>query len=319
MSVKDTHNISISDGRILDKLAQLAKVASDGSCSGGKKTLLKRARSKYLTNGITNQLVKISDSFLRKSYINTFYCCSTLEQKGKKVTAHYCNNRWCQTCNRIRTAKLINGYKIPLEQLPDKQFVTLSDVTIKAEHLEEEITRYHKVFRSIQKTFEKRKTPIVGIRKFECTYNPITNEYHPHFHIILSGENVAIDLVAEWLKRNPTANRIAQDIRVADSDSILELFKYFTKVVSKGSIYTTALDTIFKAMYGRRVFQPMGIRKDVTEDVDELISEIYQDLESRETTWTWIDHDWIDRDTGEMLTEYEPSDQIRKLLTPVDK
>ena len=94
----------------------------------------------------------------------------------------------------------------------------------------------------------------------------------------------------------------------------MELFKYFTKIVTKQQIYLKPLDVIFSAMRGMRVFQPMGIKKDVSEDIKELQSERYADLESREVEWTWLDTDWIDRTTGETLTGYTPSETFQRLV-----
>jgi hypothetical protein len=131
--------------------------------------------------------------------------------------------------------------------------------------------------------------------------------------LIVSGRNVAQVILDAWLKVYPEATRQAQDIRPADKGAVIELFKYFSKIISKGSIYPKPLDIIFKAMYQRRVFQPVGIRK-VAEDIDELQSEIYADLIEAERTWTWIENDWIDKETGEMLTGYEPSEVLINLL-----
>jgi hypothetical protein len=129
----------------------------------------------------------------------------------------------------------------------------------------------------------------------------------------VSNRNVAEIILEQWLKVYPEATREAQDIRPADKGAIIELFKYFSKIITKGSIYPEPLDTIFRAMYQRRVFQPVGIKK-ITEDIEELQSEIYADLIEAERTWTWIENDWIDKQTGEMLTGYEPSEVLINLL-----
>lgn len=297
----------------LDTLAQLEKAPQTEASSGGKKTLLKRARSKYISNNVS---LKLADqgSDLKKSYFNTFHCCNVLTQHGQEVTGKYCNNRWCLTCNRIRTAKLINGYYKTLTELNDKYFVTLTIPNVIGTDLRETTKDMIKTFRAIQKTFCKRKTSIIGIRKLEITFNSNRNDFHPHFHLIVSGHQIAVDVVSEWLKRYPNANLQAQDIRPSDDNAVMELFKYFTKIVTKGNIFISALDTIFLSMRGLRVFQPMGIKKNVSEDIEELRSEIYSDLENLETFWTWIDNDWIDKNTGETLTGYSPSENVTTLI-----
>jgi hypothetical protein len=314
----------------LDKLAQLrpddvkhtpkGPFTTDGKLSEvGRKTLQKRARAKYMTNGITDKLRRL-DSELKQSYLNTFFCASILVQDGFKLTGRYCNNRWCLVCNRIRTAKLIVAYGDVLERLPDKHFVTLTIPNVPGADLHAAIRQMGVQIRRIQnQVFRKRGAPIVGVRKLECTYNAIRNDFHPHFHLVVSGAQAAADLVSEWLKTFPEACRAAQDYRPADLRATMELFKYFTKVLTKprngkATVYASALDTIFGAMRGLRVFQPMGIRKDIPEDIEEIQAEIYRDLEDRETHWDWVDNDWVDKSTGEVLSDYTPSENLKKLI-----
>ena len=159
------------------------------------------------------------------------------------------------------------------------------------------------------------KIPIVGIRKIECTYNPDRYDFHPHFHLIVSGEKEGKKLVELWLKHNPTARLSAQNIRPADDKSVKELFKYFTKLVTgkDKKLYPIAMDVIFRAMRGKRVFQPISIKM-ISEDIEELQAEEYTDIEPDITIWTWEGSDWIDLMTGEMLTGYTPSDVLVKLF-----
>ena len=313
---KDTKNHSKNKrASILDTLAQVEKAPTIEACRGAKITLLKRARSKYISNNLALKLADLKTENYQ-SYFNTYHCAETLQQSGNRITGRYCNNRWCLTCNRIRTAKLIKGYDQVLSEMNDKRFVTLTVPNCSAETLQETIREMIGTFKKIQKTFIKRKTAVVGIRKLEVTFNPARNDYHPHFHIICSGEHISQELVNEWLKRYENASRGAQDDRAGDNNSVMELFKYFTKIVTKGSIHLKALDTIFNAMRGMRVFQPMGIKKNVTEEVTDITSEVYSDLESREANWDWIDSetDWIDKETGEFLTGYKPSANVTKVV-----
>jgi len=303
-------------GFLLDTLAQLEKGAPDADCSGSKETLKKRARSKYISNGISLKLADL-DTDLKKSYYNTYHCASALEQHDNKITGKYCNNRWCLTCNRIRTAKLINGYRKTLSELNDKTFITLTIPNVKGNELSDAINDMISEFKKMQKTFAKRKTPIVGIRKLEVTFNAERCDFHPHFHLVVSGYEIANEIVSEWLKRNITANVKGQNIKQADDNSIMELFKYFTKIVTKKSIYISALDTIFSAMRNRRVFQPMGIEKDISEDIENIQAEVIEDLQFREAVWTWIDTDWVNPETGETLTGYAPSENVTTLIKSI--
>ena len=307
------------------------KKENDQEPLSGKKTLLKRARAKYVTNGLTNKLRKI-ESPLNKSYLNSYYCASILKQEGQKITGVYCNNRWCLVCNRIRTAKMITGYKEVLEGLRKLQFVTLTIPNVPGEKLRNSIQEMIQKFRIIQKKFHNRdrhkicydrggqdlKEVLRGIRKLEVTYNPIRDDFHPHFHFLIQGSQESLALVSAWLLQFPEANLKAQDITPADKGSILELFKYFSKIISDGGvIHAGPLDIIFQAMRNMRVVQPLGIKKNVSEDVDEVRAEIYRDIQEAESTWSWIDDstDWVDKETGEILTGYVPTEKLRKIFT----
>lgn len=314
------------NGHALDTLAQLSPdppnspknghfTESGKLTEGTQKTLQKRARAKYLSVGIAGKLGRL-ETPLQQSYWNTFHCASILVQSGLKITGKYCNNRWCLVCNRIRTAKLIIAYRDVLERLPDKHFVTLTIPNVPASELYTAIRTMAAEIRGMQnRVFRKRGAPVSGVRKLEVTYNPNRNDFHPHYHLIVSGDQAAGDLVSEWLKRWPTAKRAAQDIRPADMNATMELFKYFTKVLTDGTVYASALDVIFQAMRGLRVFQPMGIRKDIPEDIEEIQAEVYRYLEEQEKQWQWHGNDWIDETTGEVLADYTPSDSLKKLIS----
>ena len=300
----------------LDKLAQPIPFGSENNPENTLKSLSKRAKAKYFTNSFVIPLALLKTD-LQKSYNNTIYGCSNiLQQTGQKLTGKYCGNRWCVVCNRIKIAKLINAYKPALEKLKDKRFVTLTIKNVKGENLRSAIQEMTKTFILIKKQFQKKKIRFVGIRKMECTYNTRENEYHPHFHLIIEGIQPATLLVNKWLERYPVSDKRAQYNEETDEGSLMELFKYFSKIITDGVVYIEALDLIFTSMYGLRVYQSFGIPKvnEVSEEIEELQAQTIEDLKEAEKTWHWIDNDWIDKTTGEMLTGYEPDDTMKRII-----
>lgn len=306
--------------RPLDTLAQLRKKNAERPEFPEKLILNKRARAKYVQ---TNLVLKLSDlnSTLSTSYRNTYYCSDQLEQTGTILKGRYCSNRWCLVCNRIRTGNLINGYLEPLKALSDKYFVTLTVPNVPAEKLPDEISRLQQNFKLIQETARKAKTKLVGLKKLECTYNFYRNDFHPHFHAIISGAYEAGYLYNEWLLRFPESKEIGQDIKPADDNTCKEMFKYFTKLFSKKKrvFNPEALDIIFRAIRGRRIFQPIGgLRKNksVNENLEALRAEIYSFLDDATGDiwqWNYNVHDWINLHTGELLTGFIPSENIVKI------
>jgi plasmid rolling circle replication initiator protein Rep len=209
---------------------------------------------------------------------------------------------------------LINGYSKALKELKDPYFLTLTIPNVKDFELKRAIRKMLSAATLINREAKRKLQgiPIRMLRKIETTYNKQRIDFHPHFHLIVEGYEVAMFIKTKWLERFPEANEKAQDLRPADDNSIYELFKYFTKIVYKDGTDVKALDVIFTAMKNLRTFQPVGIKK-VVEDIEELqtIIEVLQDVE---TNYIYSGSDWYCEQTGEELTGYEPSENVLKIV-----
>jgi len=293
----------------------LAQLCTD-SPTKPPETLTRRAKAKFITNGLIFPLIDLN-SPLKNSYWRTWHCTSVLLQEGHKLTSKYCNNRWCIVCNRIRTAKMINKYyPVIKSELPDLHFTTLTFPNVKGEDLEQAISDMISNFQRIKNKMRMRdKIKIKGIRKLECTVNYRRRDFNPHLHFLMDGRGPAELLQKEWLLRYPQAYHKAQKILKADDGSIIELLKYTTKLVHKDDytkldnnqiqigIHPEELDTIFQAVRNRRTYQPFGIKLNLNEDVEELKSEVYEEILSDIDVWKWDqdNSDWVST-YGELLT-----------------
>jgi hypothetical protein len=299
---------------ILDTLAQVPPNTLKG--------LRKRAKSKWYTSAIVRRLKYLEETTLRKYYSHAWNCNNKIYQDGQKLTSKYCNTRVCHVCTRIRTAKLMNGYVDQLMKLGDIEFVTLTVKNCKGEDLNkvvDEILR--QIILIIRNLNERKGIKISGIRKLEITYNVSTDTFHPHLHLLVDKSTGGM-IVDQWLKRMPNAKREGWDykkkcmvplqvVQKADKDSLAEIFKYTTKIIvsKKGqmNVYLKPLNTILECLYKRRCFQPFGIVKMVSEDVDDLDGQVYVDLEDNGggiTEWVWNDCDWVNE--KRTLTGYIP-------------
>jgi hypothetical protein len=285
----------------LDTLAQLTPKGA---------TLQKRARSKFITNALVSQLVKL-DSELKKSYYRTLDCGGTIRQKDGKLTSNYCNQRWCLTCNRIRTAKAINGYGDQLKSLKNIYFVTLTAPNVEADKLRSEVNTFQERFRAILKALNKRGIKVKGLRKLEVTHG--RNGFNPHYHLVVKGAHEAEELLREWLKRTPGVSEGGQNIKRADEGSIVELLKYSVKITAK-SANISALNEIFLALRGKRTIQPIGGLKRVSEDVTDLDAVINTE-DQNEDIFVWSGHDWYSINDGAPLSEYWPDDEALDLVS----
>lgn len=281
--------------------------------------LTKKAKGKYFTQELARHLSQL-DSPLNKGYRRSLFdCCSVLSQTGTKLTGKYCNSRWCNTCNRIRTARLINGYEKPLSELTDPYLTTLTVPNVTGRELRHTIEGMTRTYANIVKQARKGGNGPRGVRKLECTYNVIDDTYHPHFHAIVDGQANASRIIDEWMKRHPSASMKGQDMRPADAASSKELFKYVSKIVTKTAgdgtaIIVPALDTIFQAMHGKRTFQPFGGIRMVSEDIEDVQADEYQIDPYDAVQWVWCNSDWVSEE-GKGLTGYRPSEAMKRLTT----
>ena len=94
------HNRNLS----LDTSAQPDQSVRDPSV-----TLQKRARTKSFSLPLATALTDLR-SPLEKSYRSTIYCNRSITQVDGRMVSKYCGQRWCLTCNRIRTARAVESY-----------------------------------------------------------------------------------------------------------------------------------------------------------------------------------------------------------------
>jgi hypothetical protein len=302
----------------LDTLAQLRNPEQIDSFTPLQKGFQKRSRAKMLTDSMNFQLIDL-ESKLLKSYWQTYWCTRAVLQEGDKLKSRYCNQRWCLVCNRIRTAKLINGYIPSIDKLEDAQFVTLTRQTVDAVDLADTIQEMQANFVKVKDRLRKQGIKLVGIRKIEIKYNELSGKYHPHYHLIVDGLQNAQSLVCEWVScySEDVCNIKAQDVRKADKKAPIELFKYFTKMLTdSGRFYPEQMDVIFQVMKGKRTFQPFGGIKKQSEDI-ELDEQTNIDwLPPQTEIWVFEDanefSDWYNAQ-GEPLSQVKMSEQTMQL------
>ena len=269
--------------------------------------LMKRRIAKYETRGCAKHILEgLLGKFTPKYISQLWFCADGIirkpVKKGETLVSHYCNHRLCLVCNRIRTANAINGYKPQIEKFKCPMFVTLTARTMSGKLLKGRIDEMIKLWQNIVDYNQKFiKYKLKGVRKLELTYNMETQRYHPHFHLILNGEEEAEWVVSAWLKRHKRrATREAQDIRPADERSLVELFKYFSKFSYKTKegrkwLPAEVLDHMVNVMYHRRTLQSFGTMKKVSETVATRLFDDDQEFiaKLKSQTYLWEKINWI--------------------------
>ena len=305
----------------LDTLAQVGKLEINLPRKTNLDSYKSRAKAKAISNEMALKLVDCN-SPLKQGYFNTYYCSSTILQDGNKAKARYCKYRWCLVCNRIRTANLIKGYLTPITQLSDLKFITLTVVSVKDFQLKQTIEDMQAKFNQIVDVLRKtHKIKLQGLRKIECNYNINSDTYNPHFHCLVSlNDNQAKLLVKLWMDRNLSNDIKAQNIRTASATTLPEMFKYFTKMLTKGQFYPQPQDVIFQAFKNKRTVQSYGIKKDVSEDITDLIGQEIDFKDNQSEIWVWDKnfYDWVSSQ-GETWCDYKPSLITQELINNIRK
>ena len=328
----------------LDKLVRLDQREPHGGKGvliESMETLANRANAKFISMQVAIALVKANpDSILSNSYQNSTGCSSAIHLDNGESHTKYCKNRWCMVCNRIRTAELINKY-VPVVQEwgADAWFTTVTIPNVQGKALQPAMEQMHEVFTKIKRRMKRTlDMQFVAIRKIECTYNPKRDDYHPHYHIIFKGAESAETFKNQWLKYYPGTKEVGQDVRQADTGGLKELFKYFTKLFAKNSagkweFDAKKMDVIFRAMYTKRTIQPYGFKlseyEEIIEEADtdnmDEIEEIQEAVDEETETdaepishpadgiYRWRYDNWYHQDTGEALTNFEPTEKMLQL------
>lgn len=325
--------LSVSGTRLLDTPEQPVQ--------RGLTPLQKRARRVAYGKPLARMLVRVAGGpLMGKAYARTLnQCGQLLEQVDGKLKTYWCGYRWCPSCAAIKTARAWNAYGSEVKSWgSDLHMVTLTVPNVSGKLLRETVRKLHHHFSVIGRSLTRQfgKEGVKMIRATECTYSEIRGDYHPHMHVVVKGKDVAKALLEGWLKRNPEASSIAQDIRKGDSGAVAELFKYATKLSSDkkdtdGSrrvVPPHALDIIFTAFRGLRLWQATGVKalnndEEAINDNADIETDVGTEATTRvneEIVWEWSQllTDWVDYSTGELLTGYEPGRSARILIRKME-
>jgi len=275
--------------------------------------------SKYVSKGIALSMMQYNPkSNLFKAYKNTSYCAEVILVENNKTKTTYCKNRWCNVCNRIRTAMLINGYYPQIEKLFQPVFVTLTLPTVKGEELKNRITEMEKAWRNIHKKstqakFKRSFQSFKGVRKAEITIRP-NNKYHYHFHFIVDGWGQGEWLISQWLKKFPEARRVSQDLRFIDEFGKNEIFKYAIKsAVKTDNKNAKRYDFVFNILRKKRTFSTFGGLRKIEEEINEDDLVAQNDTNKENGVYKWVKVDWWNKETGEPLVDIPIPQKVKDL------
>ena len=117
-------------------------------------------------------------------------CAANIGHPKKLIQASYCKDRFCATCQWLRSRKAFRESMAVGEHIlvhdPTLRFIflTLTVPNLPLEHLGDGITAMMKGW---QRLIQRKRVKDITLgyhRSLEVSYNPRRNDYHPHFHAL---------------------------------------------------------------------------------------------------------------------------------------
>lgn len=316
-------------------------VYGNGTDVSNKDAVKGKAKRKLITQklmlAIIKMLEKQGETKRVQGYRNAYYCHSNIIQKGNRTYGAYCKTRYCLVCCANRKAKLVNDYLPIVEKWEDPHFLVLTVKSVKAEKLAAQFKKIKKILKLIigkhKKRHQRKKTlKLEGIYTIECNYNPVAKTYNPHVNIITKNRETAYIIFNEWHgrwnegtdKKSRLVNPKVQFIRrvASNKKALIEIIKYSAKIftdpnmTTKGKrtlppmIYAAAMDNIFSAL-PKRILERFGFNSP-KEEKQPAIKKMLDDFE--EFTFDKGTHDWLNYNTGELLTGHVAGAKLQWLL-----
>jgi len=191
---------------------------------------------------------------------------------GYRLITQRCKQRFCVSCNNIKTGKLFNLYSPEIKKFKDPRHVVLSRRSVNVRKYDSEVVDLFKLFNlCLRHCNEVLFLHLNGFRSFETSYNWRTENAHGHFHILVDGESNANSLIDKWLSLNKKKADYQSQWNVeANENTLHELLKYALKQDSSERIKdeTTgelivhitpfAKDLIYRALSRKKLVRPFG-------------------------------------------------------------
>lgn len=306
------------------------------------KVIKGRTKRKLLTQKNMLSMIAVEESKQRlndkesqkriNGYWNAFHCQSKVYTSNGRMYGSYCKNRFCYLCCSIRKASIINSYLPVVSKWPEPYFVTLTLKAVPAYRLNQIMKKMNQGIKRIIAKYRKRNLKnkgikLIGIRSLECNFNEITKEYNPHFHIIVYNKEVGDILKMEWLKlwtRRWTYHKAQLVEKVFNNiTALIEVVKYGSKIftdpelrkkqksIGNTKIYAAALNVIFTAMKGMRIFDRFGFNLPAGKAHNSpgaFVVEDFKEWNYDISTFNWVDNE------GNRLTDFQPEAKLLDLL-----
>ena len=315
---------------------QTAIIYGKGSSLSQANYTRNRGKSKLIGMTLSRLLADIANENGREdladSFWSCYYCQSSLTIHEGKSYGYYCRQRFCPMCSKIRKAELINKYRPIIQKWEDPYFVTITVLACTALELNAKIKKVKEVYELLTRRFKQQNKrgkgiKVMCVRSIECNYNPLAGTYNPHIHLIVPNRKVANLIMSTWLKtwgvwEATGEHQHKRKIRDLDHD-LIETIKYGTKFFTEPNprdkktkvprtIYIRAMYNILVAMRNMKQFHYFGFKHPKIEKQEKQAPSVVIDFSNFD--YHLGSADWIDTETGNPLTAYQPDSDLLDML-----
>lgn len=232
---------------------------------------MERLVSENLVSENTLELVKECNTFMM------MVADETLEKK-KQHKGNTCKNRFCPICAWKKSRKDALALSVMMTYLKQEEkkefiFLTLTAPNVEADELENEIKHYNHSFQKLMQRKEVKNIVKGYARKLEITYNEERDDYHPHFHILITVNKSYFTDTKQYINRdrwlelwqqvtkNPTITQVdVRKVRNSKDNKVFEIAKYSAKD-SDYLINQEVFEVFYNALKGKRLIVYSGLFK----------------------------------------------------------
>ena len=239
--------------------------------------------------------LKLADIFeelgYKKSLVERVQTCGDLlrfirREDGslKLYQAYFCKNKLCPMCNWRRSMKY--SYQTSrivdeaIKQEPKARFIflTLTVKNVAGNDLNQTLSSLTQSFDRLFRRAKVKKNLIGYLRSVEVTHNELTNEYHPHIHVLLmlktsyfkGGNYISQEEWGDMWSQSLKVDYVPMvDVRAVKEKgkglrgAVLETAKYPTKPIKLDIENKQVVDDLYNGLYRKRQLGYGGLFKTI--------------------------------------------------------
>ena len=293
--------------------------------------------NKYKEKKMKNQdLIKFIINHVSDKNLENIWDCGTFLnfiatedlEKKKLNKSNFCKNRFCPMCSWRQAKKDALKISILLKYIKAELglefiFLTLTAPNVKGAELNDEIKRYNKAFSRLMKRKEVSQIVQGSIRKLEVTYNKERNDYHPHFHAIISvkksyfksryyiKKNKWLELWQEAMQDTSITQVDIRRMNTEDTNSICEIAKYGAKDADY-MISQEVFDSFYRALKGKQLITYSGVFKEALKLFNDGTLDKYKELDLNEYVYE-LCYQWGNKEYA-LMEKKELTDEERRKI-----